>query len=328
MKQLLSLTLVMVAATAHADQLTAVSIGARQVPVAFEKLVEKRDEPVGLVALTNIPELALTKGDVVQTINGHAASLRPDWTLTTLPPAAVVYLDVLRGDKRITVRVNVKFDQEQQATIDRDDFDRMVERSSDIPESVFHPTTRDGVPSGVFATRAVDYLALESGDIIRTVDGAPVTTQVAMIAALDRARDKSQLVLAIERTSQPITLRLAIRGVSIAAITRLNDTTYEFPRTVVDMIRDNPTTLLKGARAVPFLSDGKPKGFMLWAIRPRSFFGALGLRNGDAVTAINQFELTDPSMVLEAFSNLRDAKAWKVNVIRRGKPITLEYRIK
>jgi len=90
----------------------------------------------------------------------------------------------------------------------------------------------------------------------------------------------------------------------------------------------DPMSASKGARVVPAVKDGKADGFKLYAIRPSSVYAALGLQNGDTLHKVNNNELTTADKALEVYVKLREAKNIKLEIVRRGKTITIEYRIK
>ena len=75
-------------------------------------------------------------------------------------------------------------------------------------------------------------------------------------------------------------------------IKKIDDTTYEIDKSLVDKVLANPMAVAKGARVVPAVKNGKPDGFKLYAIRPSSVYAKLGLSNGDTIQSINGFELT------------------------------------
>jgi type II secretory pathway component PulC len=82
------------------------------------------------------------------------------------------------------------------------------------------------------------------------------------------------------------------------------------------------------ARFVPSIKDGKPNGFKLYAIRPQSIFGRIGLQNGDTIKAINGSEMTTPDAALGLYTKLRNASHLSVQVERRGETVTLDYSIR
>ena len=69
-------------------------------------------------------------------------------------------------------------------------------------------------------------------------------------------------------------------------------------------------------------------GIRLFGIRPDSLLGTLGLENGDRLSSINGFEMSDPQKALEAYSKLRTADHLTVAVNRRGKPMNIDFNIK
>jgi general secretion pathway protein C len=113
-----------------------------------------------------------------------------------------------------------------------------------------------------------------------------------------------------------------------SGIKKIDDTTYEIDKSLVDKVLANPMGVAKGARVVPAVQNGKPNGFKLYAIRPSSVYAKLGLTNGDTLSAINGMELTTADKALEVYTKLREATQLEVEIQRRGKPMTLKYSIR
>jgi general secretion pathway protein C len=99
-------------------------------------------------------------------------------------------------------------------------------------------------------------------------------------------------------------------------------------RALVEKLLSNTTMLATAARFVPSTKDGKPNGFKLYAIRPQSIFGRIGLQNGDTIKAINGSEMTTPDAALGLYTKLRNASHLSVQVERRGETVTLDYTIR
>lgn len=111
-------------------------------------------------------------------------------------------------------------------------------------------------------------------------------------------------------------------------VKKIDDTTFEIDKSLVEKALANPMALAKGARVVPAVKNGKPDGFKLYAIRPSSVYAKLGLTNGDTLQSINGFELTSADKALEVYTKLREATQLQVEITRRGKPMTLNYSIR
>jgi general secretion pathway protein C len=99
-------------------------------------------------------------------------------------------------------------------------------------------------------------------------------------------------------------------------------------RSLVDSLLSNTAMLATAARFVPSIKDGKPNGFKLYAIRPNSIFGLIGLQNGDTIKSINSLDMSSPDKALEVYTKLRNASHLSVQVERRGENVTLDYSIR
>jgi general secretion pathway protein C len=175
----------------------------------------------------------------------------------------------------------------------------------------------DTLPGASGKVKVVGYKFVDfenNGHIERLgLSGAPVPTTVA----------------STEPTPAPAEgsgddLQNAIDG----GIKKIDDTTYEIDKGLVEKVLVNPMAVAKGARVVPAMKNGKPEGFKLYAIRPTSVYAKLGLTNGDTLTSINGFELTSADKALEVYTKLREATSLELEVTRRGKPVTLKYTIR
>ncbi len=157
------------------------------------------------------------------------------------------------------------------------------------------------------------YVDFENGGRIERVmlGGAPPVTTVAAAEPEKPAGDGDDMQAAID-----------------GGIKKIDDTTFEISKDLVAKVTENPMAFMKGARVVPAMKNGKPEGIKLYAIRPSSPYAKLGLTNGDTLTSVNGFEMTSAEKGLEIYQKLRSSTSLEVEVIRRGKPVTLKYSIK
>lgn len=125
-------------------------------------------------------------------------------------------------------------------------------------------------------------------------------------------------------TTSPVDTNLGdiTSGVSCSG----NNCTVE--KQLVDKLLANTTMLATSARFVPSIKDGKPNGFRLFAIRPNSIFGKIGLQNGDTVRQINGNDISTPDQALQAYTKLRNATHLSVQVERNGATVTYDYSIR
>ena len=98
-------------------------------------------------------------------------------------------------------------------------------------------------------------------------------------------------------------------------------------KTLVDKILANPMAVAQGARVVPAVSNGKPAGFKLYAIRPSSLFARLGLQNGDTLTAINGNAIDSADKALEVYTKIRDASTLQLDLTRKGSTVQIVIEV-
>jgi general secretion pathway protein C len=110
-------------------------------------------------------------------------------------------------------------------------------------------------------------------------------------------------------------------------IQKVSETEFNVDRSVIDNVLENQAQLMRSARIVPEQKDGKTVGIRLFGIRQDTLLGTLGMQNGDRLEKINGFDMASPEKALEAYARLRTATSLTVQVTRRGKPLTIEYRI-
>jgi general secretion pathway protein C len=112
------------------------------------------------------------------------------------------------------------------------------------------------------------------------------------------------------------------------SVKKIDDSHYEIDRSLVEKILGDPSVVMRQARIVPSIVNGKPNGFKMYAIRPNSVFAKIGMQNGDTITSINGFEMTSPDKALEVYTKVRSASNLSISIIRRGQASAMEYSIK
>jgi general secretion pathway protein C len=105
------------------------------------------------------------------------------------------------------------------------------------------------------------------------------------------------------------------------------ETKFSVARGFVDKVLQNQAEIMRSARIVPHEENGQVVGVKLYGIRRNSLLGKLGLQNGDLLRTINGFAMSSPDTALEAYSKLRTSNNLSVAVVRRGRPMNVEYDI-
>jgi len=85
--------------------------------------------------------------------------------------------------------------------------------------------------------------------------------------------------------------------------------------------------LLTQATFRPHIEDGNPAGISITGIKPNAIFRKLRLRNGDVITGVNNQSITSVDDAMKVFGTLSADGPIQVQVKRRGREETLEYKI-
>ncbi|MGE0867128.1 MAG: hypothetical protein AB7P03_01105 [Kofleriaceae bacterium] len=106
-----------------------------------------------------------------------------------------------------------------------------------------------------------------------------------------------------------------------AQITKLDEQTYRVDRALVAALVSG-TTALRGVRATPVIEHGELRGLRLSGVSARSVAGALGLRSGDVVNAINGEAIKSIDQLLGIYARLDQMQTVELQGARRGQPLT------
>jgi general secretion pathway protein C len=86
--------------------------------------------------------------------------------------------------------------------------------------------------------------------------------------------------------------------------------------------------LLTQVRIQPHFKDGKANGLAISRIKRGSIFSKLGMRNGDIIQQIDGNSLSSPEDIFGLYEKLRSGSQASLQISRRGRPKTLNYRFK
>ncbi|UCG79181.1 MAG: hypothetical protein JSV21_04995 [Nitrospirota bacterium] len=98
-----------------------------------------------------------------------------------------------------------------------------------------------------------------------------------------------------------------------------------------DMVQEsinNPQRLMTDARLFPRYKNGEQEGFILKEVRKGGIYDSLGLKNGDILLRVNEYDITDPEKALQAFTALKGVERLQLDVIRSGAKVTQTYLIR
>lgn len=103
---------------------------------------------------------------------------------------------------------------------------------------------------------------------------------------------------------------------------------YVVDQRTLNAALDNIGQAMTDARLLPATKDGKVEGFNVSEVKPNGVFGMVGIRNGDELLRINDFPIDSPDKAIQSFVSLKGQSRIKLDLIRNGQPVTLNYDIR
>jgi len=85
--------------------------------------------------------------------------------------------------------------------------------------------------------------------------------------------------------------------------------------------------LMKQIRIRPHYKDGKSDGLTLSGIRSNSIFSEMGFRNGDVIVGVDGNVIESVDDALSLYENLQSAENVQVQIRRRGRLQTIDYKV-
>jgi general secretion pathway protein C len=98
-------------------------------------------------------------------------------------------------------------------------------------------------------------------------------------------------------------------------------------RSLIESSVKDVNTLMKQVRIRPHFTNGKPDGIRLTGVRPNSIFYNMGLKSGDIITGVNNNTIESVDDVLKFYQGLHSSSSVALQVKRRGRPKTINYKI-
>lgn len=103
---------------------------------------------------------------------------------------------------------------------------------------------------------------------------------------------------------------------------------YVIDQRALNAALDNIGQAMTDARLLPSMKDGKVEGFRASEVKPQGIFGMIGMKNGDVLLRINDFQIDSPEKAIQSFATLKGQSRIKLDMIRDGQPTTFNYDIR
>lgn len=95
----------------------------------------------------------------------------------------------------------------------------------------------------------------------------------------------------------------------------------------LERITADPGLMFRQIRLVPFLQEGKTRGFLFEWVEPGSIFDRSGIRPGDVLLSINNQEIRSGEDAFRILQVLRNENSIKLNLQRGNELIELSLRV-
>jgi general secretion pathway protein C len=111
-------------------------------------------------------------------------------------------------------------------------------------------------------------------------------------------------------------------------IRKTGEHSYEIQRATLESVLGNVNLLVRSARVLPEVRDGKAAGLRLVAVQAQGPLARIGMQAGDLLSSINGLELTSMEKSLEVYSKVRSASHLSLGLERNGKKLTIDYAVR
>ncbi len=95
----------------------------------------------------------------------------------------------------------------------------------------------------------------------------------------------------------------------------------------IESALENLDQLMEQARIRPHIEEGQPAGISITGIKPNTVFRKMRLRNGDIITGVNGAPVESVEDAIKVFGDLSSASEVQLEIKRRGRKRTLNYKI-
>ncbi len=149
---------------------------------------------------------------------------------------------------------------------------------------------------------------------------------------------REKVVLTVNNSDEILTMEEIASGGKSRRTGRRNQSARKLPvssysrkitlnRANIANALENVGDLMNQATIRPHIEDGRPAGIAITGIRPNAIFRKMRLRNGDVITGVNGRSIESVEDAITVFEDLSSSSEIKVDIKRRGRNQTLDYKI-
>src|SRR3990167_780237 len=87
---------------------------------------------------------------------------------------------------------------------------------------------------------------------------------------------------------------------------------------------EDMSQVLTAARLTPNVIEGKVEGFRITEIKSRGIFDAIGLKNGDILIRVNNYDIDTPEKAIQVISGIKGESRVHLDLMRDGQRVSFK----
>lgn len=99
------------------------------------------------------------------------------------------------------------------------------------------------------------------------------------------------------------------------------------PKSELERLTSDPGIMFTQIRLIPFVEDGRTKGFRFDWIAEGSLFQRMGINIGDILVSINNQPINSGEDAFRILQIIRNERSFKIAILRNGQPMELTYTV-
>jgi len=122
----------------------------------------------------------------------------------------------------------------------------------------------------------------------------------------------------------------ALKGTAAlsGSVRSLGNGEYIIDQRAIQFAVDNPAQIMTDAKLIPNMIRDKQEGFILREVKKNGIYDSLGMKNGDILLRINNFNISNPENTLQALAALKGMDRVQLDIMRDGNRMTMNYQIR
>lgn len=103
--------------------------------------------------------------------------------------------------------------------------------------------------------------------------------------------------------------------------------TNTIPKSELERLTSDPGIMFTQIRLIPFVEDGRTRGFRFDWIAEGSLFQRMGINVGDILVSINNQPINSGEDAFRILQIIRNERSFKIAILRNGQPVELTYMV-